>query len=224
MARRLFPARFLQLANGDPAVNGQYRLFTDPFAGVEITDIKLSDGVSDPATGSGAFLAGSDGNTPWLRGPDTGDGPAETVVMYMDTGVGVRYEIFAVDAQAETIAALSEVRAFIAANPDGVGSGAGLPAGTTLEQIPNGNTRLAMTIDERVKLNGVEPNATRLLLGDTAGTAKAGNWVPTAAQVGAVASMTPGVRLWFRTAAQGPPTAAEGASDSGTDWVFLENS
>lgn len=104
----------------------------------------------------------------------------------------------------------------------GGGGGGGLPAGTTLEQIPNGSTRLAMTANERTKLAGVAAGATALVVGTTAGTAKSGDYAPTAADVGAPRNVSGFGRVWGRTAAQGFPSGAEGAVDG--DWLFMDGS
>ena len=126
----------------------------------------------------------------------------------------------AVNAQQLAQNAAADVAAYIAAG--GGGGGGGLPVGTTLEQIPNGVTRLAMTQAERDKLANVAPNATNLQIGTTATTAKAGNYQPTPAQIGAVQTMTGPQRMWVRSAAQGLPTAAEGALDN--DLAFMDAS
>lgn len=113
-------------------------------------------------------------------------------------------------AAAQASAALQAVNDLIATG----GGGGGLPAGTTLEQIPNGSTRLAMTQAERDKLATVAANATALVIGTTATTAKAGNYSPTPAGIGAVATVGGAFREWKpRPASQGYPSAAEGAQE-----------
>lgn len=108
-----------------------------------------------------------------------------------------------------------------AAQSGGGGTG-GLPAGTTLDAIPNGTTRVAMTTQERDKLATVAVGATNLQIGTTATTAKAGNYQPTPAQIGAVQTMSGATRVWVRTTAQGLPSAAEGALDG--DLTFMDAS
>jgi hypothetical protein len=121
MPRRLFePQLGLRAsANGglEPAAGSSFRVFTDFQAGVEVTDLKGSDGVSDlPKDINGAqFAMDSNGNVPYFRGPDTGTGASETTLLFIDTGVGLRYPVVAVDALKESISALGDVAAARAA-------------------------------------------------------------------------------------------------------------
>lgn len=223
MARRLFPPELLIDSNGDPVPGGLFRIFDDEFAGNQVPDLVSQDGVSTLAASGGWFVARTDGYTPWFRGPDTGSGANETAQLFIDTGVGIRTPLVATDALQETLAATSQILAYIAANPAGSGgSGGGLPVGTTLDDIANGLDRLAMTSAERTKLQTVATGATALTIGTTATTAKAGNYAPTAAGIGAVANVTGVSRVWGRTLAQGLPTTAEGALDG--DWCWIDAS
>lgn len=195
--------------------------------------------VVDPATGNPLTMADLNGNptdkiggspfgtSQWFRSTQLA-----VLVLYGDVAVqcvatelfpiASRYpELVAAASSAQTAAqqALADLRDAIA---QGVGNpgGGGLPADVTLEDIPNGVTRIAMTQAERDKLS--KTPTTFLKVGAAATDAKAGNYAPTAADVGAVTSMTGDVRLWTkRTTAQGPPTEAEGAK-RGTDYVFLD--
>lgn len=124
----------------------------------------------------------------------------------------------AVDAAQQAV--LDAQEALLLAQQGGGGTGGGLPENTTLEDIPNGISRIAMTIDERNKLASTPTSF--LTLGTTSTTAKRGDYAPTAKDVGAVVSMSGDVRLWTkRTTTQGPPSVAEGAVP-GTDYVFLD--
>jgi hypothetical protein len=105
---------------------------------------------------------------------------------------------------------------------DGGGSGGGLPAGTTLEQIPNGTTRLAMTQPERDKIAATP--TTFLQLGTTSTTAMAGNTTFSPAGIGAVQNVAGASRVWGRikSLGQNQPTAAEGAAIG--DWLLWDES
>jgi hypothetical protein len=215
MPRRLFePQLGLRVsANGglEPAAGSSFRVFTDFQAGVEVTDLKGSDGVSDlPKDINGAqFAMDSNGNVPYFRGPDTGTGAGETVLLFIDTGIGLRYPVLAVDALREAVQALGTVQAYIAANPSGGSTGGGLPADTDLDDIPDGTSRLAMTSGERLKLNTVPTTYVQVAGSGTATTAMRSDRSFTAAQVGAVANLGGVPAMLGRTAAQGMPTAAE---------------
>ena len=121
----------------------------------------------------------------------------------------------AVSAQQMAQNAANQVAAYISG---GGGGGGGLPAGTDLDDIPNGSTRFALTQAQIDKLTNTP--TTFLQLGTTASTAKAGNYQPTPAQIGAVQSMSGPVRQWYRSAAQGFPQTADGAQDG--DWLTIE--
>jgi hypothetical protein len=115
-------------------------------------------------------------------------------------------------------AAASATAAQLAAGSGGTGGG--LPAGTTLDQIPNGSTRLAMTTDEKNKIANLP--VSYLQIGTTATTAKAGNYSPTPSAIGAVQNVLGVPRIWGRTTAQGFPTTADGALDG--DWLLMDAS
>jgi hypothetical protein len=104
----------------------------------------------------------------------------------------------------------------------GGGGGGGLPAGTTLDAILNGVDRWAIPRTELQRLATMQTNATALVIGTTATTAKAGNYQPTPVQIGAVQNVAGFGRVWGRTVAQGFPTAAEGRQDG--DYVALTSS
>lgn len=96
------------------------------------------------------------------------------------------------------------------------GSGGGLPAGTTLDAIPNGSSRFAVSSAQMDRIN----QASTLQLGTAANTAMPGNTTFTAVQVGAVPN--PGATISgavYRTAAQGLPAAVVNAQ-----LVFVANS
>lgn len=205
-------------AVGNAQVGFPFVVWDDPFAGSQVTDFTLPDGVTaaTPATDS-------DGEVLWLRGPDEVRGP-----LYRDAGTGTRsvwYSSEAIEmAQDEARQALAAVPAAqsaqvaaeaaqAAAEQAASASAAGIPAGTTLDSIPDSGTRVAMSPTERAKLGGVAAGATNLQLGYTITAAKPGNWVPSAADVGAVRNAGGLTRMWKRTIAQGFPTAAQGAVD-----------
>lgn len=215
MARRLFEAQLLLAADGNPVPFGQWRAFTDYQAGEQVLDLVAADGSTPLDMVGEYFVAGPDGVAPYFRGPDTGDGATETVQLFIDTGAGPRYVVNSVDAQRETMMATQTVLEYISQGGGG-GGGAGLPVGTTLENIPNGATRLAFTQAERDKLTTLQ----NLRLGTTADTAKRGDYKPTTAEVGAVANVTGVSRMWGRTVATGLPTAAEGALDG--DYALVD--
>lgn len=122
-------------------------------------------------------------------------------------------------AAAAAATSAQQVSDYIAA---GTGGGGGLPAGTTLDTIPDGSSRAAITPAERTRLSGVQTGATRLLIGTTAGTAKDGTYVPTPAAIGAVQTMSGPVRHFFRTKAQGLPNPGSESLDG--DWCTMDNS
>ena len=152
---------------------------------------------------------------------------------YLDFGAGVILPVLSIEAQdaydvavqaaataqdAVTAAqeALQELQAYVAAHPS---TGGGLAANVTLEDIPNGPSRVAMTTDERAQLAKVP--ATFLKVGTAATDAKRGDYAPTAEDVKAVRNVGGFGRVWGnRTATQGPPTAAEGAVDG--DYCFVD--
>jgi hypothetical protein len=225
MARKLFP-RELVLAAGIPAAGLTLTLWSDIKSGTQYTDVTNEDGVS-----AVSLVTNGAGLTPFFRGPDGVD------VLYVDAGAG-RFRLVGVESLADLFPRLTAAEVSISTNTTGLasavgristletsgggGGGGGLPAGTTLEQIPNGSTRLAMTANERTKLAGVAAGATALVVGTTAGTAKSGDYAPTASDVGAPRNVSGFGRVWGRTAAQGFPSSAEGAVDG--DWLFMDGS
>ena len=206
--RELFPGTLVQQANGDPAPGLPFTVWTDMTSGDNVTsDLTTPDGAS-------AYTATTDSAGLLLpfRGPDEVKGP-----LFADTGVGQRFMLLSSTAQAALFAAVAALQQ---AGVGGGSSGGGLPAGTTLEEIPNGVTRLAMTLAERTRIAGLP--TTFLKVGTAATDAKRGDYAPTAQGLGAVVSMSGDVRLWTkRTTTQGPPTVAEGAV-KGTDYAFLD--
>lgn len=206
MVRYFFPGETMIRAH-EPGIDldaylapaTSFTVWTEPSSGVDVSaEMRAGDGVTVVP-----LVSDSSGNRPHLRGPDGEKGP-----LWCDTGVGQRFAMYSSDAIAEKLGEDAQ-------------AGAGLPAGTTLEDIPNGETRLALSQDERTKLEGIEVGATRLLLGTTDKTAKPGNYTPKAAEIGAVVAVDGPIRMWRpRLASQALPTAAEGALDG--DIAFQE--
>lgn len=134
--------------------------------------------------------------------------------LLQDTASSVAASQAAQAAATAAAAAAAASRAAAESAASGGGTGGGLPAGTTLEQIPNGTSRLALTQPERDKLQGVAVGATKLLIGTTAGTAKSGDYTVTPSGIGAIPHVGGAFREWKpRPASQGYPTAAEGAQE-----------
>lgn len=213
MARYLFASALVELPGNVAAPNTAFTLWSDLHGGNQYTDIKAPDGVTTIS-----LVTDANGVRPELRGPDG------IKTMYCDAGGGVRFEMYATD---ELSYVLDQFRVLVfelgtlaaqVNNLDLSGGGGGLPVGTTLDQIANGIDRLAMTFAERSRIAALP--TTFLQIGATATTAKAGNYQPTPAQIGAVQNVNGFARAWGRTAAQALPTAAEGAVDG--DWAFRE--
>ena len=140
-------------------------------------------------------------------------GPYALVVQSLE---GLVANSLAARTAAESAAVSAEASRQAAVAAAGSGGGGGLPAGTTLEQIPNGGDRLAMTQAERDKLLNVAYGATKVTVGYNAGQAMPSS--ARAAEVVAVGvvGVLPGTtfRKWKpRPASQGWPTIAEGAQD-----------
>jgi len=217
MARYLFASALVELPGNIVAAGIPFSLWSELHGGTQYTDIKAPDGVT-----SIPLVMDGNGVRPELRGPDS------VKTMYCDAGGGVRFEMYATD-ELSYILDQFRVLAFqfgqLATQVDnldlsgGGTGGGGLPVGTTLDQIPNGADRLAMTYAERNRIAGLPSSF--LQLGTTAGTAKAGNYKPTPAEISAVQNVNGAPRLWGRSASQALPTAAEGAVDG--DWLFREN-
>lgn len=220
MARGLYASVLVELPGNVLAPDTVVTFWSELQGGIRYTDLTTPNGV----TSLEEVRTDANGMTPELRGPDF----VET--MYADAGAGVRFPFYATDELKYVLDQFRSVVAQIVTLGDqidalqngGGGGGGGLPVGTTLDQIPNGTTRLAMTQPERDKLATVAFNATNLIIGTTATTAKAGNYQPTPAQIGAVQTMSGPKRHWYRTVAQGFPSAAEGAQDD--DYLFMDAS
>lgn len=106
--------------------------------------------------------------------------------------------------------AMDAVQAII--NSGGGGGGGGLPAGTTLDQIGDGVTRVAMLPSERVKVSTIPSSF--LALGSTSTTAMRGDRTFISTEIaGAVTNVGGLPRISARTSAQGLPTAAEGRQE-----------
>lgn len=178
MARRLFPAVLLLDANGNPAPNAPFKVYSDLTAGVEITDLRAIDGVTPLAKNGAFFLAGADSNTPHTRGPDTGTGSAETVALYIDSGASVRYAWVAVDATVEAILGVRQVLTYIAANPSGpTSTGTTSSGGGGNAYVIHGATGPRQN---ELTGQGIPPGATVIWIADTKPPA-----------------MVDGVDLWF---------------------------
>lgn len=128
----------------------------------------------------------------------------------------------AIDTANQAVALANQAVALATEALNNGGGGGGLPAGTTLEQIPNGTTRLALTQPERDKIAATPTSF--LTLGTTSTSAMAGNTTFTPAQIGAVRSMESAIRLWVRVVSLGQdkPTLAEGAVNG--DVLVLDES
>lgn len=217
MARYLFASVLVELPGNILAPATVVTFWSDLHGGTLYSDLTTPDGV----TPVGSVVTDVNGVTPELRGPNG----IET--MYADAGAGVRFPFYATDElsyvldQFRVVAALvTDLQAQILAI--GVsGGGGGLPAGTTLDAILDGASRVALSPAQRTTVNNLP--ATFLQIGTTTTTAKSGNYAPTAAAIGAVQSMSGPIRIWSRTALQGAPTAADGAVDL-TDYLFLDAS
>jgi hypothetical protein len=223
--RHLFPGDLILAAGaGAPPVatlapGAAFSMWSDRAGGSQYTDLMTPDGVT-PLTAPGVTpVADSNGLRPSMLGPDTTAG-VEVLVMWCETGVGDRFPVYGADELTYVLAQFRTLQATVSGI--GTGGGGGLPAGTTLEQIADGATRLAFTLAERQKLQTVAQGATALTIGTTATTAKAGNYSPTPATIGAVRNMGGVDRIWGRVAVQGLPTAAEGAIDG--DWALMDAS
>jgi hypothetical protein len=206
MTLHLFPGVFVQEPDADPAPLTAFTVWTDSASGTDITSLlTAADGITpyDPVTDD-------QGNILPFCGPDDFDGPA-----FVDTGASIRYMLLSSTRWTQALADIDTALA-------NVDEGGGLPVGTTLTDIPDGVDRFALSAANVVKLNGIAAGATNLQIGTGANQAKRGDYVPTAAEVGAVRTMTPNQRLWFRTAAQGQPTAGDGAVND-TDWLIMDN-
>ena len=89
--------------------------------------------------------------------------------------------------------------------------GGGLPIGTDLDDIPDGQSRFALPAVKVSKLDGIADQATRLLLGTSSTTAKAGNWVPSILDVPTLAAELAVRELiirWDSTSRAWPPRPA----------------
>jgi hypothetical protein len=226
MARHLFPGDTVWLLFGVVAAGLPFKFFDDLVAGNEITDVVGIDGQS-----AVELVTDQQGNRPTVRGPDSAtDGSGAVIpamsVLFCDTGADQRFPVYAVDETEYVLdnfrrvaVQLAELQSLIDAG--GVGTGGGLPANLTLDSVKNSETRLAMTLDERVKLSEIAAGATRLLLGNTKDNAKAGNWMPTPGEVGAVANRGGFAAVWGRNANEGLPTLAEGLKEG--DWTAVVN-
>lgn len=213
MARHIFAGDSVWKTDSTPYANQPFTLWDDLTAGTQVTDVKSSDGVSDITLQTDSL-----GRRPVLRGPDG------VKTLFCDTGAGIRFPMIGIDALEFVLenydALASVVAGLVAAGP---GSGGGLPAGTTLEQIPNGPTRLAITAAQVTKLDGIAAGATALTLGVTATSAKRGDYSPLPADIGAVRNMGGFARVWGVTgSATVKPTAAQGAVDG--DWLVVDGS
>lgn len=121
-------------------------------------------------------------------------------------------------AAAAAAQSLQDLRNYIGTGP-GAGGG-GLPSGTTLDNIPNGVDRYAVSAVEKNKIGTVPASFVSVAGPGSAATAMRSDRTFTAADVGAVRNMEGVPVIWGRTAAQGPPTAAEGALDG--HYCFLD--
>ena len=208
MSRYLFaPEPIINILAGSAAVqigaNAPFTLWTARTGGTQVTDCVAPDGLSALPMSGGAFVADASGQPPAFYGPDG------VVELWLDAGAGVRYQLVGSDLVAAVLRAAID---WLAGNFPNSGTGGGLPADVTLEEIPNGVSRVAMTLAERQQLAKVPTSF--LKVGTAATDAKPGNYAPTAEDVKAVRNVGGFGRVWGnRTSTQGPPSAAEGAQD-----------
>lgn len=207
MARELYIGDLAQHSDATSAPGAPFTVWTDPFAGDEVTNQMVgADGVTPLANdGAGHLLTDGSGYLPYMRGPDEYQLP-----LFADTGTGQRKALI-------PLTVFSWLIQQVGLLLDGGIGGGGLPAGTTLEDIPNGPTRIAFTDVLAQKLSTIAEGATKTPIGAPdpvsgkaiAGTAKPGDWLPTPKQIGAPVNVAGAPRFWGRTVAQGLPTAAE---------------
>jgi hypothetical protein len=199
VARHKFPGDSHWLLNGGPAVNAPFTVWNDLQAGSQITDLLAADGVS------GAVLqTDANGLRPTLWGPDGVE------VIFIDTGASIRYPVTAIDRETVVLdeAFLTALTTRIAALEAGGGTGTGgggLPAGTTLDSIPNGSTRWAVTPTQSGKIDNTP--TTFVTVGTAANQAMRGDRTFTALETGAVANTGGASGILVRTIAQGLPAS-----------------
>ena len=219
MPRHFFPGDLMVDLNGNPAPGAPFTWWSEKTGGSQYTDVVGADGVSTIA-----LVAGPDGNRPDMWGPNNVE------VMYCETGASIRYPVYADDVLRSTLdeaflvdlqtqitnlqtqntnlqAQLTALQAQVAAG--GGGTGGGLPAGTTLQDIPDGTSRLALTSGERNKIATTPTTFLTVAGSGVATTAMRSDRAFTAAQVGAVANLGGFTGIVGRTAAQGIPSATE---------------
>lgn len=157
-------------SDGNAQPNFPFTVWTDRAGGTNVTASMVApDGVTVADVQSD-----SDGEIPYLRGPDGMRGP-----LYRDTGTDTRSPWYSSEAMADlatqltatqsTLATTQSTLAALQATVDGLGTG-GLPAGTTLDSITDGSNRYAVTSAEKANLVALKPVATTGLYTDLNGT------------------------------------------------------